>query len=129
MGIEVVHLQIFPVHLADYNSVMLKVQRQSPDLVFVGGLFVKALRAMKAAKEVDFTPKGFAFSYGPTVPEFVKEFGKDAEGVIAATEWPPSFPFKDPVFGSALGCAYAIQQKYAWATASVKASCAAGYVV
>src|SRR2546427_390333 len=128
MGIEVVHFEIFPVDLTDYNSIMLKVKRQSPDLVFVGGLFVNALRAMKAAKEVDFTPKGFAFSYGPTVPEFVKEFGKDAEGVIAASEWLPSFPFKDPVFGSAQGFADAIQQKYGHAAAYVQAAAAAGLV-
>ncbi|OLC63404.1 MAG: hypothetical protein AUH76_06500, partial [Candidatus Rokubacteria bacterium 13_1_40CM_4_67_11] len=128
MGIEVVHFEIFPVDLTDYNSIMLKVKRQSPDLVFVGGLFVNALRAMKAAKEVDFTPKGFAFSYGPTVPEFVKEFGKDAEGVIAASEWLPSFPFKDPVFGSAQGFADAIQQKYGHAADYVQAAGAAGVV-
>ena len=128
MGIEVVHFEIFPVDLTDYNSIMLKVKRQSPDLVFVGGLFANSLRAMKAAKEVDFTPKGFAFSYGPTVPDFVKEFGKDAEGVIAASEWLPSFPFKDPVFGSAQTFADAIQQKYGHAADYVQAAGAAGLV-
>jgi branched-chain amino acid transport system substrate-binding protein len=128
MGIEVVHFEIFPVDLTDYNSIMLKVKRQSPDLVFVGGLFANSLRAMKAAKEVDFMPRGFAFSYGPTVPEFVKEFGKDAEGVIAASEWLPSFPFKDPVFGSAQAFADAIQQKYGHAADYVQAAGAAGVV-
>src|SRR3989442_13792810 len=107
---------------------MLKVKRQIHDLVFVGGLFVNALRAMKAAKEVDFTPKGFAFSYGPTVPEFLKEFGKDAEGVIAASEWLPSFPFKDPVFGSAQAFADAIEKKYGHAADYVQAAAAGGLV-
>jgi branched-chain amino acid transport system substrate-binding protein len=96
--------------------------------VLVGGLLANALRAFKAAKEVDFMPKGFAFSYGPTVPEFVKEFGKDAEGVIAASEWLPSFPFKDPVFGSAQGFADTIQQKYGHAADYVQAAAAAGVV-
>jgi branched-chain amino acid transport system substrate-binding protein len=128
MKIEVVHFEIFPVDLTDYNSIMLKVKRQNPDLVFVGGLFVNSLRAMKAAKEVDFTPKGFAFSYGPTVPEFVKEFGKDAEGAISASEWLPSFPFKDPVFGSAQAFADAIQGKYGHTADYVQAAGAAGVV-
>jgi branched-chain amino acid transport system substrate-binding protein len=97
MGIEVVHFEIFPLDLSDYNSLLLKVKRQNPDLLLVGGLFSQALRVMKAAKEVDFTPKGLAFSYGPTVPEFLKEFGKDAEGVIAASEWLPSFRSRTPV--------------------------------
>jgi branched-chain amino acid transport system substrate-binding protein len=128
MGIEVVHFEIFPLDLSDYNSLLLKVKRQNPDLLLVGGLFSQALRVMKAAKEVDFTPKGLAFSYGPTVPEFLKEFGKDAEGVIAASEWLPSFPFKDPVFGSAQAFADAIQKKYGHAADYVQAAAAGGLV-
>ncbi|MEK7878633.1 MAG: ABC transporter substrate-binding protein, partial [candidate division NC10 bacterium] len=101
MAIEVVHSEIFPLALTDYNSLLLKVKRANPDLLLVGSLFAHSLRVMKAAKEVDYTPKGVAFSYGPTVPDFVKELGKDAEGVVAASEWVPEMPFKDPVFGSA----------------------------
>ncbi len=128
MKIELVHFEIFPVDLTDYNSIMLKVKRQNPDLVFVGGLFANSLRAMKAAKEVDFTPKGFAFSYGPTVPEFVKEFGKDAEGAISASEWLPSFPYKDPVFGSAQAFADAIKARHNHEADYVQAAGAAGVV-
>jgi branched-chain amino acid transport system substrate-binding protein len=128
MKIELVHFEIFPVDLTDYNSIMLKVKRQNPDLVFVGGLFVNSLRAMKAAKEVDFAPKGFAFSYGPTVPEFVKEFGKDAEGAISASEWLPSFPYKDPVFGSAQAFADAIKARHNHDADYVQAAGAAGVV-
>lgn len=128
MGIDVVHFEIFPVDLTDYNSIMLKVKRQNPDLVFVGGLFANSLRAVKAAREVDFTPKGFAFSYGPTVPEFIKELGKDAEGAIAASEWLPSFAFKDAVFGSARQFADGIQKKYGHPADYVQAAGAAGVV-
>ncbi|HYB42149.1 MAG TPA: ABC transporter substrate-binding protein, partial [Candidatus Methylomirabilis sp.] len=128
MGIEVVHFEIFPVDLTDYNSIMLKVKRQNPDLVFVGGLFANSLRAAKAAREVDFTPKGFAFSYGPTVPEFIKELGKDAEGAVAASEWLPAFPYKDPVFGSAQEFADTIQKKYGHPPDYVQAAGAAGLV-
>jgi branched-chain amino acid transport system substrate-binding protein len=128
MGIEVVHFEIFPLDLTDYNSLLLKVKRQNPDLLLVGGLFSHALRVMKATKEVDFTPKGLAFSYGPTVPEFLKEFGKDAEGVIAASEWLPSFPFKDPVFGSAQEFADAVEKKYGHAADYVQAAAAGGLV-
>lgn len=128
MGIEVAHFEIFPVDLTDYNSIMLKVKRANPDLLFVGGLTANALRSVKAAKEVDFTPKGFSFSYGPTVPEFVKEFGKDAEGAISASEWLPSFPFKDPVFGSAQAFADAIKARYHHEADYVQAAGAAGVV-
>ena len=128
MGIEVVHYEIFPVDLTDYNSIMLKVKRQNPDLVFVGGLFANSLRAVKAAREVDFTPKGFSFSYGPTVPDFIKELGKDAEGAIAPSEWLPTFAYKDPVFGSPQAFADAVQKKYGHPADYVQAAGAAGLV-
>jgi branched-chain amino acid transport system substrate-binding protein len=128
MNVEVVHFEIFPLDLQDYNSLLLKVKRQNPDVLLVGGLFSHAFRVMKAAKEVDFAPKGFSFSYGPTVPEFLKEFGKDAEGVIAASEWLPSFPFKDPVFGSAQAFTEAIEKKYNHPPDYVQAAAAGGLV-
>lgn len=127
-GIEVVHFEIFPLTLADYNSLLLKVKRANPDVLLVGGLFNHSLRVMKALREVDFTPKGVAFSYGPTVPDFAKELGKDAEGVVAASEWLPSFPFKDPVFGSAQGFAEAFTKKYGREPDYVQAAGAAGVV-
>jgi branched-chain amino acid transport system substrate-binding protein len=128
MNVEVVHFEIFPLDLQDYNSLLLKVKRQNPDVLLVGGLFSHAFRVMKAAKEVDFAPKGFSFSYGPTVPEFLKEFGKDAEGVIAASEWLPSFPFKDPVFGSAAAFTDVVQKKYNHPPDYVQAAAAGGVV-
>jgi branched-chain amino acid transport system substrate-binding protein len=128
MKIEVVHFEIFPLDLADYNSLLLKVKRTNPDLLLVGGLFSHALRVMRATKEVDFSPKGIAFSYGPTVPEFLKEFGKDAEGVIAASEWLPTFPFADPVFGSAAQFNETIQARYGHPADFVQAAAAGGLV-
>jgi branched-chain amino acid transport system substrate-binding protein len=128
LGIEVVHFEIFPLTLADYNSLLLKVKRANPDILLVGGLFNHSLRVMKALREVDFTPKGVAFSYGPTVPDFMKDLGKDAEGVVAASEWLPSFPFKDPLFGSAQGFTEAFTKKYGREPDYVQAAAAAGVV-
>lgn len=128
IGVDVVHFEIFPLDLQDYNSLLLKVKRANPDVLLVGGLFTHALRVMKATKEVDFSPKGIAFSYGPTVPDFLKEFGKDADGVIAASEWMPNFPFKDPVFGSASQFNDTIQQKYGHPADYVQAAAAGGLV-
>jgi branched-chain amino acid transport system substrate-binding protein len=62
------------------------------------------------------------------VPAFLNEFGKDADGVIAASEWLPSFPFKDPVFGSAQQFTEAIEKKYGHPPDYVQAAAAGGLV-
>jgi branched-chain amino acid transport system substrate-binding protein len=128
MGIDVVLFEIFPLQLTDYNSLILKVKRQNPDLLLVGGLFTHSLRVMKALKEVDFAPKGVAFSYGPTVPEFNRDLGKDGEGVIAASEWLPAFPYKDPLFGSAQGFTETFMKKHGREPDYVQAAGMAGTI-
>ena len=100
-GIEVVYFELFPLSLDDYNSLLFKVKQKNPDIVLVGSHLKVALNVTKALKEVDFMPKLVAFSYGPTVPDFVKSLGKDSEYVVAAAEWAPNLPYKDTIFGTA----------------------------
>jgi branched-chain amino acid transport system substrate-binding protein len=100
-NIEMVYWELFPLSLDDYNSLLFKVKQKNPDMLLVGSHLKVALNVMKALKEVDFMPRMVAFSYGPTVPDFVKSLGKDAEYVLAAAEWAPNLPYKDAVFGTA----------------------------
>ena len=100
-GIEVIHFELFPLKLQDYNSMLLKVKNKNPDILLVGSHLLVAMRVVKAIKEIDFNPKAVAFSYGPTVPKFVEDLKGDAEYVIAASEWTPNLPYKGLLFGSA----------------------------
>jgi branched-chain amino acid transport system substrate-binding protein len=100
-GIEVVHYELFPMALQEYNSLLLKVKQKNPDILLVGSHLLVAMKTIKAMKEIDFSPKAVAFSYGPTVPKFVQDLKGDAEYVIAASEWTPNMPYKGPLFGSA----------------------------
>jgi branched-chain amino acid transport system substrate-binding protein len=100
-GIKVVHFELFPMKLQDYNSLLQKVKQKNPDVLLVGSHLLVAMKTIKALKEIDFSPKAVAFSYGPTVPKFVADLKGDAEYVIAASEWTPNLPYKGPVFGTA----------------------------
>ncbi len=100
-GIEIVHFELFPITLQDYNSMLGKVKQKNPDILFVGSHLMVAMKTIKAMKEIDFTPKMITFSYGPTVPDFIKNLKSDAEYVIAASEWAPNLPYKDLLFGTA----------------------------
>ncbi len=100
-GFKIVHFELFPIRLQDYNSMLMKVKKKNPDVLLVGSHTLVAIKTVKAMKEIDFSPKAVAFSYGPTVPDFVKSVGKLGEYVFAASEWTPNLPYKGPVFGSA----------------------------
>ena len=99
--LRIVHFELFPMAMGDYNSFLGKVKVKKPDVLLVGSHSLVAIRTMKALKEVDFTPKGIFFSYGPTVPDFINSLGRDAEDAFAASEWAPNLPYKDEIFGTA----------------------------
>lgn len=100
-GIKIVHEELFPMALQDYNSLLAKVKAKNPDVLLVGSHLLVAMNVIKAMKEIDFNPKAVAFSYGPTVPKFVEDLKGDGEYVIAASEWTPNMPYKGPLFGTA----------------------------
>ncbi len=127
-GIKVIHYELFPMSLQDYNSLLMKVKAMNPDILFVGSHLLVAMRVIKAMKEIDFSPKGVAFSYGPTVPEFIKDLKKDANYVVAASEWTPNLPYKGKVFGSAKDFANGYFKKFGRIPDYVEAASAAGAV-
>lgn len=100
-GFEIVHFELFPLRLQDYSSMLLPIKAKKPDVLLVGSHTLVAIKTVKAMKKINFAPKAVAFSYGPTVPEFVKSVGKEGEFVFAASEWAPGLPYKGPVFGTA----------------------------
>ncbi|HMK35173.1 MAG TPA: amino acid ABC transporter substrate-binding protein [Desulfomonilaceae bacterium] len=100
-GIEVIHYELFPMSLQDYNSLLTKVKNKNPDILLVGSHLLVAMNVIKSMKEIDFSPKAVAFSYGPTVPKFIEDLKGDAEYVIAASEWTPNMPYSGPLFGTA----------------------------
>jgi len=100
-GLEVVHFELFPISLQDYNTMLLKAKAKNPDVLLVGSHLGVAMRVTKAMKEIDFNPKAVAFSYGPTIPAYIDGLKGDAEYMFAASEWTPNLPYNGPIFGSA----------------------------
>jgi branched-chain amino acid transport system substrate-binding protein len=127
-GIEIIHFELFPMSLQDYNSLLLKVKNKNPDILLVGSHLLVAMRIIKALKEIDFSPKAVAFSYGPTVPKFVEDLKGDAEYVIAASEWTYNMPYKGGVFGTAKDFYDAYQSKFNRSPDYVEAAAAGGAV-
>ncbi len=125
-GIQIVHFELFPVTLQDYNSMLVKVKQKNPDILFVGSHLMVAMKTIQGMKEIDFTPKMVTFSYGPTVPDFIKNLGKDAEFVVAASEWAPNLPYKDTLFGTARQFNENYSKKYGRYPDYVEAASAAG---
>jgi branched-chain amino acid transport system substrate-binding protein len=128
-GFTVVHNELFPIKLQDYNTLLEKAKATNPDILLVGSHLGVALRVIKAMKEIDFSPKAVAFSYGPTVPAFIEGLKADAEYVFAASEWTPNLPYEGPIFGSAAEFNQTYHKRFNRYPDYVEAATAAGAVV
>lgn len=128
-GIKIIHFELFPLALTDYNSLLNKVKEKKPDVLLVGSHSLVAIRVMKGLKEIQFAPKGIFFSYGPTVPDFLDSLGKDAEHVFAASEWTPNLPYRDEVFGSARDFFKKYMKRFRRAPDFVEAASVAGALI
>jgi branched-chain amino acid transport system substrate-binding protein len=128
-GMKVVHFELFPIRLQDYNTMLGKAKAKKPDLLLVGSHLGVAIRVIKAMREINFSPMAVAFSYGPTVPAFAKALGKQAEYVFAASEWTPNLPYKGPVLGTAAAFNQGYKKRFGRYPDYVEAAAAAGAVV
>ena len=128
-GFKVVHYELFPVMLKDYNTILMKAKAKRPDLLLVGSRLETAIRVMKAMQEIDFNPKAVAFSQGPTWPEFARELKAKADYVFAASEWTPNLPYTGPVFGSAREFQVTYQKRFFRAPDYLEAASVAAAVV
>lgn len=129
MGLKIVHFELFPMALADYNSLLNKVKEKKPDVLLVGSHSLVALRTVKSMKEIDFSPKGVFFSYGPTVPDFIQSLGGDAEYVFAASEWTPNLRYRDEIFGTARDFYNRYSKRFGRAPDYVEAASVAGALI
>lgn len=129
VGVRIVHFELFPMALTDYNSLLNKVKEKRPDVLLVGSHSLVAMRTMKSLKEIDFSPKGVFFSYGPTVPDFIESLGKEAEYAFAASEWTPNLPYRDDVFGRARDFNNQYLKRFGRAPDFVEAASVAGALI
>jgi branched-chain amino acid transport system substrate-binding protein len=69
----------------------------SPDIVLNSGHLQEAIAINKASKEQQLNAKIFAYSVGPSTPDFINALGKDADYVYDGSQWTPQVKYK-PAF-------------------------------
>src|SRR5579872_3169333 len=88
-GIEVVFNELYPHNASDYSAVAQKIKQSNPDVVFGLSYFPDSVGLLRALKQANVTPKEVFLAIGPTEPNFQKETGKDADGVLSNSNWSP----------------------------------------
>jgi len=84
----------------------------NPDIVLNSGHLAEAIAIHKAAKEQKLNAKIFAYSVGPSTPDFIKSLGKDADYVYDGSQWTPQVKYKSQFYLSVSDYVAAYKAKY-----------------
>jgi branched-chain amino acid transport system substrate-binding protein len=90
LGMRIVFEEEYGKASTDFSAMILKMKIRKPDLVIGGSYLPDSTAFMRQAKENRLRAKIFAFAVGPGLPDFGKNLGADAEGVMGNTQWEPT---------------------------------------
>ena len=92
-GIKVVFNQKYPSGSTEVSSLVAQAKAANPDMVLNSGHLAEAVAINKAAKDLKLDAKIFAYSVGPSTPDFIKSLGKDADYVYDGSQWTPQVKY------------------------------------
>jgi len=85
LGMNVVFEEEYGKASTDFSSMIIKMKTKKPDMVIGGSYLPDSVAFMRQAKENRLYAKIFAFAVGPALPDFGKNLGLDADGVMGNT--------------------------------------------
>ena len=86
-GLQVVYYQKYPNASTDLRAPVTEAKAKNPDLFLNSGHLQESVAIMQQAKELGFNAKGFAFSVGPSIPDFQTSLKDAANYVFGGTQW------------------------------------------
>jgi branched-chain amino acid transport system substrate-binding protein len=96
-GFTIVYNQKYPNGSTDVSSLVATAKSKNPDMVLNSGHLAEAIAINKAAKDLQLNAKLFAYSVGPSTPDFIASLGKDANYVMDGSQWTAQVKYK-PTF-------------------------------
>ncbi|HEX9364295.1 MAG TPA: amino acid ABC transporter substrate-binding protein [Candidatus Dormibacteraeota bacterium] len=111
-GFQVVLNERYPNGSTDVSGLVAKAKAANPDMVLNSGHLAEALAINKAAKDLKVDAKLFAYTVGPSTPDFVSALGKDANYVFSSSQWTPQVTYKPAFFLSVQDYVAKYKQQY-----------------
>jgi branched-chain amino acid transport system substrate-binding protein len=93
-GLQVVYYQKYPNASTELRAPITETKSKNPDLFLNSGHLQESVAIMQQSKELGFSPKGFGFSVGPSIPDFETTLKGDANGVMGGTQWTPALKYQ-----------------------------------
>lgn len=87
LGLKVTVFEPYPRDKTDFSDLIKRLKDSNTELLLGASYLDDSIAIVKEAKAQNFNPRGFAFTSGPSLNEFGKALGNDADGIIGVTPW------------------------------------------
>src|SRR6266436_868356 len=111
-GMQVVFTKQYPAAAPDVSGLISQAKQKNPDIVMNSGHLAESIAINKAAKQLGLDAKIFAYSVGPSTPDFISALGGDANYVYDGSQWTPQVKYRPSFYLSVSDYVKAYQKKY-----------------
>jgi branched-chain amino acid transport system substrate-binding protein len=112
VGMQVVFYGEYPAAAPEVSGLMSQAAAKHPDILMNSGHFAEAVAINKAAKDLGLSAKIYAYSVGPSTPDFIQQLGGDANYVYDGSQWTPQVKYTPSFYLSESDYVKAYEQKY-----------------
>jgi branched-chain amino acid transport system substrate-binding protein len=113
-GFQVAYNDKYPNGSTNLSGLVANAKSHNPDVLINSGHLQEAIAIHKAAKDLKLDAKVFAYSVGPSTPDFIQALGKDANFVFDGSQWTPQVKSKPQFYLSST--AYVAEYKKQFST-------------
>ncbi|HVD46286.1 MAG TPA: amino acid ABC transporter substrate-binding protein [Candidatus Limnocylindria bacterium] len=111
-GMNVVLYKKYKNGTTNLSAEVQAAKATNADIVLNSGHLQEAIAINKAAKEQKVNAKIFAYSVGPSTPDFITALGKDADYVYGGSQWTPQVKYTPAFYLSVAEYVAAYKAKY-----------------
>jgi len=97
-GFQLVFDQKYPNGTTNLSGLVSQAKSTGPDILLNSGHLAEAVAIHKAARQLQIDAKIFAYTVGPSTPDFVSSLGADSNFVISPSQWTPAVKYKPQFF-------------------------------
>lgn len=128
-GLNLVYSEQYPKGTKDVSSLVTAAKSKNPDIVLGASHLADAQLVVKQAKDIGLNAKAWAFSVGPSTPEFGTALGKDATYILGVTPWTPAMKFQgQDIYGTPQKFSEAFKARYNYEPSYHSASAVATFI-
>jgi branched-chain amino acid transport system substrate-binding protein len=111
-GFQIVYSDRYPNGSTNLSGLVANAKARNPEIVLNSGHLQEAIAINKAAKDLKLDAKLFAYSVGPSTPDFITALGKDADYVLDGSQWTPQVKYKPSIYLSVADYVAAYQKQF-----------------